>query len=432
LNGGNMGNFILIVGTSLIIGILLGVILKTKLYRQVQEKNSEEKTLSSQVKERPIKEIPMEIVIKSGNYPDLPPLVFKRTEFNKNIEKQLTDMVNSAKQIIPNAAVSSYAMAQTGHLYKATATNLMKYTNGTYSSILKDLKGQKIAGHAGYLKISPVEVFAPIIVFQAMSIVTGQHYLHEISKQLETIHELLDKLLQLNLTEKVGILLNGYDILNELSSRKTYIREDLIMIHHIRVQAGGIKRQYQTMIKSLDTNNLRKTTSQLSSSKIDDLNNAFKNINQDLTQYSQILMMAERIEVTSRLLEFKIGMANALIKKDDMLLSRTKEILKDIEDSLKYKKFQEIRDKLQQMKNVIAEISEEIKKNFWAVTPSEIEENKRCLENTIQEFTEQLTEHEDAIKKFLQEFLTQINKERELYIVMDEQGNIISPVQIEN
>jgi hypothetical protein len=104
--------------------------------------------------------------------------------------------IGNAFSTTANVCTQSAIVANAANgLYRATASPalLMQYSDGTRGSILQI--GGQIKGHAGFKPVG-AEVFTPMIVFQLLSIVTGQYYMHGISKQLSAIQETLDQIIK--------------------------------------------------------------------------------------------------------------------------------------------------------------------------------------------------------------------------------------------
>lgn len=69
---------------------------------------------------------------------------------------------------------------------------LSKFSNGTYSTIIRDSSGH-IIGHAGFEQIGLLDV-GPMIIFKVASFITNQYYLHNINEELRAIKKTLDYL----------------------------------------------------------------------------------------------------------------------------------------------------------------------------------------------------------------------------------------------
>lgn len=142
-------------------------------------------------------------------------------------------------------------------LFRATvsAGALMTYADGTISSIIKD--GGKITSHAGFVAAG-VSVFAPIVIMQVLSIITGQYYMNGIAKQLESINRQLYQIKKLFINKDIGEISGIYLQLKELMDKTSYSQIDLITISNLRTDI--YKLQEQTFCNLLDAVSMAKQT----------------------------------------------------------------------------------------------------------------------------------------------------------------------------
>lgn len=99
---------------------------------------------------------------------------------------QIKDLVNISKQC---------------KYFRATVNPelLSKLRDGTYSTMIRDSNGH-IVSHAGFEQISPISL-VPNMIFQTLSFVTNQYYLHNINEKLEDIKKMVE-LLKRDIYEK--------------------------------------------------------------------------------------------------------------------------------------------------------------------------------------------------------------------------------------
>ena len=138
------------------------------------------------------------------------------------------------------------ALAGNG-LYTATVAPelLMRYSNGTIASMIKE--GGKFAAHAGFTA-AEAAVFAPMIVFQVLSIITSQYYLNGINKQLTAIQNSLDRLKNLNYSEDEGKLFSIQETISNILTSKQPLREDISIISACRKESLEIAAKYLSML----------------------------------------------------------------------------------------------------------------------------------------------------------------------------------------
>jgi len=140
-------------------------------------------------------------------------------------------------------------------LYQATASasQLMQYSNGTMSSIVQ--VGGKIQSHSGFVPVS-ASVFTPMIIFQLASIVTGQYYMHGITKQLEQINETVKQIQKDLEFEKQAKLIAAFEALSRFASSSSYTLDELVQIQRYIGIINEIKLFYLIKIKESNSKDL--------------------------------------------------------------------------------------------------------------------------------------------------------------------------------
>lgn len=146
--------------------------------------------------------------------------------------------------IIQGTAIK--ALASNG-LYTATVAPelLMKYTDGTIASMMKE--GGKFVAHAGFTT-AEAAVFAPLIVYQVLSIITSQYYLNGINKQLTAIQNSLDKLRNLNYSGDEGKLFSIQETLSSIITSKQPLKEEISLINICKKESLEIAAKYLSML----------------------------------------------------------------------------------------------------------------------------------------------------------------------------------------
>lgn len=136
------------------------------------------------------------------------------------------------------------------NLYRATASpgDLMRYVDKTVSSIVT--KNGKITAHAGFLPVNAV-VFAPIIIFEAMSILTGQYYLNGISNQLSAIDKKINELIQLHHTERYAKINHSIKFLECLKNQRAINIENMVALLMVTRDLGVIHEEYARMLMDI-------------------------------------------------------------------------------------------------------------------------------------------------------------------------------------
>lgn len=119
------------------------------------------------------------------------PAGYNRIPMDVLSKQEVANVFSTAVSLAGQASAMS-CVANGLYQSKVSADQLIQYTNGDYSSMIRGNSGQ-IQGHAGFSKVN-ADVFTPLIVFQLASIVTGQYYMHGISKQLKALQESINVL----------------------------------------------------------------------------------------------------------------------------------------------------------------------------------------------------------------------------------------------
>jgi len=135
----------------------------------------------------------------------------------------------------------------------ATISDLMKYSDGTFSSITRN--GNKFSTHQGFTevlanKVNPVAVLG--IAMQAMAMISGQYYMHQISKQLKSVDKKLNKLIGYHHDEKIGKLRNINQELTNIVSKKNVDANDIISCQNMYKQCGEIFFEYFTRFEGVN------------------------------------------------------------------------------------------------------------------------------------------------------------------------------------
>lgn len=146
-----------------------------------------------------------------------------------------------------NTAITSLA---TRGLFKATAdpVTLMKLASGGFGSSV--MKGGRITQQAGFIQAGTT-MFTPMIVFQIASMVTGQYYMNNISKQLNSVQEKLDELLNLFHIERQAKLVKAFTFISKNLNKKNFVLEDFVLIKIIFSELTDIREEYFLMIDDL-------------------------------------------------------------------------------------------------------------------------------------------------------------------------------------
>lgn len=128
-------------------------------------------------------------------------------------------------------------------LYRATVSpdKLMTYNNGTLSSIT--LNGKSFGSHAGFVNANAA-VFSPVLLFQFASMITGQYYFNGMTKQLLSIQQGIDQLLQNHHNERTAKMRAYAEKMIEFEKRGFFTAEDFVAIDKMKLDLAVIRYEY--------------------------------------------------------------------------------------------------------------------------------------------------------------------------------------------
>lgn len=106
---------------------------------------------------------------------------------------------------------------------EGAAGRLMQYKNGLLGTPLIGANG-KITSHAGLEKIQRISM-NPVLIFTAMSLLTGQYFMAEINKSLKGISKNLEDIKRMILDDKISRNFAIYDFYQDISSNMEIILE---------------------------------------------------------------------------------------------------------------------------------------------------------------------------------------------------------------
>lgn len=135
-------------------------------------------------------------------------------------------------------------------LFQATVNpaTLIAYGNGTVGSMI--VSNGQIVKHAGFVPVSSATIFAPIIVFQLTSMITGQYYLNGISKQLNNICKKLDYMQRFLEADDLGKIQSAYHALNELHQCDNAMPEDFTVLIEQRRSIETVYHKYLLLLQN--------------------------------------------------------------------------------------------------------------------------------------------------------------------------------------
>ncbi|MCL2249224.1 MAG: hypothetical protein FWC13_08130 [Oscillospiraceae bacterium] len=202
-------------------------------------------------------------------------------------------------------------------LFTATAplSELMKYKDGTIGSIV--LGDGKIVSHAGFKETNlGVALNTATIVaagMQAMAMISGQYYMHNISKQLEGIERGIDKLVGFHHDKNIGKLSSIENVLKGVADKQYVDDTDIIAIQSGVREADSILIEYFSRLERLNKTSaiteikVRKLLSRLSAAK-EMQNLSEKAEEQELFYSFQVCIFASKLKIEGKKAEFAVRM----------------------------------------------------------------------------------------------------------------------------
>lgn len=246
----------------------------------------------------------------------------KPIPYSKQDKTDLLNMISVASGL---SSLSNLASFSGKNLFKATVSPdlLIKYTSGNYASMIRGAGGQ-ISGHSGFVNVG-VKCFTPLLAFQVLAMMTGQYYLHGITKQLNELNQKVDKLLELHEIERKAKIRSAFISLTELAQRSYFTQDDLYIIQSLQIELQTLREEYKLRMEGIiadksitqDNKTFNKTNVQETVANIERSN---------FFMLNELGFLADKLYFISKILYFKalLGQGefnNGVIKKIETNLS---------------------------------------------------------------------------------------------------------------
>lgn len=353
---------------------------------------------------------------------NLPNLEFRRLASDNLSSYQPNSNDGSFAQLLSPLVTNALVAPGVLGTFKATVdtATLMQYGNGTFSSIVQGVDGP-IKCHAGFAPVDAAKVFAPLVVFQVMGMVTGQYYLHGISKQLKTISASIQKLIEYHHNERGAALEMCCDELAELLRRGSISQEDANSVKEISKTIAQIEIEYSNLIRGTDADKYTLALKEgfLSSTPmLESLEGQWSNDSVPLSM--QMVLLARRAKKLAKLTEFKV---NALLSRHQPeRVTRCNEILDQMRE---YQSKPLVKDavleKFDGVCEVVKEVAGEIHKQALRESSqrraNNIRSNVRAASKRLMDMAAQNDEESAAIIRELNERMRQ---QHEVLMVFEE------------
>lgn len=289
-----------------------------------------EETVSAKNKIEPIDSID----IKSGEHKislnRISELIIGNRAVSVKIKKE-----DFLKNLLPQIGVDIAVISNLNAVYttKATPELLMHLTSGGYSSAL--IQNGHIVGHQGFIQVSPMSVFTPILAFQIMSAITGQYYLNNMSQQINKIQTLLNQLIAIHHNKSFAILKNATNKLDELLKMESNFPEDADTIGRMKESIDNIIAEYEGLIMAIDSNIYKATKNKYTNAK-KQLDAVCDIVNSDNPYlYSSILDISTTLSFYYSVADLKVQ--SHLCKIDSTRIIKMKELHKKVDEYQTYR-----------------------------------------------------------------------------------------------
>ncbi|MDT2601583.1 hypothetical protein P7D85_17530 [Enterococcus hulanensis] len=250
-------------------------------------------------------------------------LVFKRPDIEASKEKKYREVsfsqVNQVSGSLVNVTMPILQQVVTAERIAKNAPNglfttlakpetLSKFSDGSFTTMVRDARN-KLISHEGFTQVTDIAKGNPLVAInasmQAMAMVSGQYYLHEINTQLEEISEKLNELLNVHNDEKIGMLLTVKERLLVISKKENVDTHDISEIRGLIKDARNVFAEYRVRLsRQQDNLNNLKSKNIFEKSKIAMLEEIIKDLNFTIKivyEADQLSNQAELSEIAVRM-----------------------------------------------------------------------------------------------------------------------------------
>lgn len=189
--------------------------------------------------------------------------------------------------------------------------NLSRFSkDGSYSTMVHNKKGVK--EHKGFIKKDINELIegknmlsAVNAGMQVSAAISGQYYLEEITSQLEEIDSKLEELIDFHHDERLAILKNGKNRLEEIIKKENVDQSDIIEIRSLRNSIREVFEEYRTRLaRQVREISQFKSKSLFVEKRVDDYVNEIEKI----TFNTHVSYEADKLSIQAELAEISVRM----------------------------------------------------------------------------------------------------------------------------
>lgn len=194
-----------------------------------------------------------ELLFKRPDIEDSKDKKYKEVSFSK-LNQGSGTIVNATMPILQQVlTVEKIAKVAPNGLFTTVANpeTLSKFSDGSFTTMVRDTNN-KMIGHEGFSKVTDITKGNPLIAInvgmQAMAMVSGQYYLHEINTQLENISGKLNELMNVHNDEKIGMLLTVKERLLVIARKEHVDTHDISEIRSLIKDTKNVFAEYRVRL----------------------------------------------------------------------------------------------------------------------------------------------------------------------------------------
>ena len=300
--------------------------------------------------------------------------------------------------------------------------------DNSYSTIVR--KDGKIFENKGFLKKDINElldtsnmVSAVNAGMQASAAISGQYYLEEITSQLEDIDSKLEELIDFHHDERLAILKNAKNRLEEISKKENVDQNDIIEIRSLRNSVREVFEEYRTRLnRQVKEISQYKSKSLFVETRVENYMKEIEKIKFNIN----VSYEADKLSIQAELAEISVRMK--LDYSDSMLKDLYFQLKNNIENSFSINIGKNILDVFRPIDMHADNIVKDGKDLFL------IEKDRKKLLKSIYKISSELEAelNSDPIRKLLNKSINQRRKSREILILPNsEHGEQKVYIQVE-
>nr|WP_321292077.1 hypothetical protein [uncultured Trichococcus sp.] len=333
-------------------------------------------------------------------------LSLKRMNLNTNQNKKYREIqingsdvtsrvLQGAVPILANIQTLGEISKQASHgLYTATVdpSTLSKFTDGTLTTMVRE--GGKLIRHSGFHEISlpTVNPFATInVAMQAMVMISGQYYLHQINSQLTQLGELVN----FHHDEKTADLLTVQERLVKITQKSMNDSHDISELRNLLGDTRKVFNEYKIRLDREHSELIFfETSAWFAKDKIRDLETKANKMNLSY----QMCFEADKLSLQVGLVEIAVRMK--LGNQPDFINEQIKQFRSTYQDSFYHQSDGNLKELYKPINSKAKEFAKSAEQLKVIIDKPTQLINKLCSDNMI-ELSEQLILKFDEPKEIL-------------------------------